>query len=80
MMKKMVFGALLLLTQQVIAQVSNTQKMNTFITNLMRQMTLDEKIGQLNLVTPGGGIPTGAVVSTDVESKIKPEMWVVCSV
>ncbi|NTS43967.1 beta-glucosidase BglX [Flavisolibacter sp. BT320] len=70
-MKKMVFGALLLFTQQVMAQVSNTQKMNTFITNLMRQMTLDEKIGQLNLVTPGGGIPTGAVVSTDVESKIK---------
>ncbi len=70
-MKKMVFGALLLFTQQVMAQVSNTQKMNTFITNLMRQMTLDEKIGQLNLVTPGGGIPTGAVVSTDVESNIK---------
>lgn len=67
----MVFGALLLFTQQVMAQVSNTQKMNTFITNLMRQMTVDEKIGQLNLVTPGGGIPTGAVVSTDVESKIK---------
>lgn len=61
----------MLFTQQVMAQVSNTQKMNTFITNLMRQMTVDEKIGQLNLVTPGGGIPTGAVVSTDVESKIK---------
>lgn len=70
-MKKIVFGALLLVTQQVMAQPSNTQKMNTFISNLMRQMTLDEKIGQLNLLTPGGGIPTGAVVSTDVESKIK---------
>jgi beta-glucosidase len=71
MMKKLVFGALMLFTQQVMAQVSNTQKMNTFITNLMRQMTVEEKIGQLNLVTPGGGIPTGAVVSTDVETKIK---------
>lgn len=70
-MKKLVFGALMLFTQQVMAQVSNTQKMNTFITNLMRQMTVEEKIGQLNLVTPGGGIPTGAVVSTDVETKIK---------
>src|SRR5688572_3588165 len=55
------------------AQVAKTDnaRMNSFISSLMRQMTLDEKIGQLNLVTPGGGIPTGAVVSTDVETKIK---------
>src|SRR5690349_13162743 len=46
-------------------------KMNMFISSLMKKMTLDEKIGQLNLVTPGGGILTGSVVSTDVESKIK---------
>ncbi len=38
---------------------------------LLAKMTLDEKIGQLNLVTPGGGMLTGAVVSSDVESKIK---------
>lgn len=46
-------------------------KMNLFVANLMKKMTLDEKIGQLNLVTPGGGILTGSVVSTDVEAKIK---------
>ncbi|MDB5246405.1 MAG: bglX [Segetibacter sp.] len=34
-------------------------------------MTLEEKIGQLNLLTPGGGVATGSVVSSDVESKIK---------
>jgi beta-glucosidase len=34
-------------------------------------MTIQEKIGQLNLITPGGGIPTGSVVSTDVEEKVK---------
>jgi beta-glucosidase len=45
-------------------------KMNGFITGLMKKMTLEEKIGQLNLLTPGGGIATGAVVSSDVESKI----------
>ena len=45
--------------------------MNVFVGNLMTKMTLQEKIGQLNLVTPGGGILTGSVVSTDVESKIK---------
>jgi beta-glucosidase len=38
---------------------------------LLSEMTLDEKIGQLNLLTPGGGIVTGSVVSENVESKIK---------
>ncbi len=46
-------------------------KMNSFVSNLMSKMTLEEKIGQLNLVTPGGGVATGAVVSSDVEGKIK---------
>jgi len=46
------------------------QKMNAFIGNLLSKMTLDEKIGQLNLLT-GGEATTGSVVSTDVESKIK---------
>lgn len=45
------------------------QKMNTFINTLMSKMTIDEKIGQLNLVT-GGEATTGAAVSTDVEAKI----------
>ncbi len=38
---------------------------------LLNKMTLEEKIGQLNLLTPGGGVATGEVVSKDVESKIK---------
>jgi beta-glucosidase len=38
---------------------------------LLSEMSLLEKIGQLNLVTPGGGIATGSVVSSDVEEKIK---------
>jgi len=46
-------------------------KMNTFISTLMSKLTVEEKIGQLNLITPGWGIPTGSVVSTDVEGKIK---------
>ena len=45
------------------------QRMNSFITDLLSKMTLDEKIGQLNLVT-GGEANTGSAVSTDVESKI----------
>ncbi len=46
-------------------------KMKQFVNDLMSKMTLEEKIGQLNLVTPGGGIATGSVVSSDVEAKIK---------
>ncbi|HEY2727961.1 MAG TPA: glycoside hydrolase family 3 N-terminal domain-containing protein, partial [Parafilimonas sp.] len=45
-------------------------KMNSYVSNLMNKMTLDEKIGQLNLVTPGGAV-TGSVVSTDVDNKIR---------
>ncbi|AIM60152.1 beta-D-glucoside glucohydrolase [Cellulophaga lytica] len=42
-----------------------------FIEDLLAKMTIEEKIGQLNLVTPGGGIATGSVVSSNVEEKIK---------
>ncbi len=45
-------------------------KMNNYVSSLMSKMTLEEKIGQLNLVTPGGAV-TGAVVSQDVEAKIR---------
>jgi len=44
--------------------------MNQFITNLMSKMTLDEKIGQLNL--PGAGdITTGQAASSDIGKKIR---------
>lgn len=56
------------LGMQVAAQ---DKKMDAFINALMAKMTLEEKIGQLNLITPGSGILTGSVVSTDVEGKIK---------
>lgn len=45
--------------------------MNNYIRELMSRMTLEEKIGQLNLVTPGSFVNTGAVVSKDVEDKIR---------
>ncbi|MDT7829369.1 beta-glucosidase BglX [Pricia sp. S334] len=41
------------------------------VESLLEQMTVEEKIGQLNLLTPGGGIATGSVVSENVEAKIK---------
>ncbi|MDX8339006.1 beta-glucosidase BglX [Draconibacterium sp. IB214405] len=50
---------------------SGDSEMDVFVSDLMAKMTIQEKIGQLNLITPGGGIPTGSVVSTGVEEKIK---------
>jgi beta-glucosidase len=45
-------------------------KMNSFVKNLMSKMTLDEKIGQLNL--PGSGdIVTGQASSSDIGKKIQ---------
>jgi beta-glucosidase len=53
------------------AQTKNDEvKMNAFVSNLMSKMTLDEKIGQLNLVTMGRAI-TGSVVNNGVEDRIK---------
>lgn len=53
----------------VTAQAQDT-KMKTFIDGLMKKMTLDEKIGQLNL--PGSGdIVTGQASNSDIGKKIK---------
>lgn len=65
--------ALLLTTTTVSASAQNT-KMNSFVNTLMSKMTLEEKIGQLNLVTPGGAV-TGSVVSQGVEENIR-KGWV----
>ena len=68
-MKKILTAAILLVSVASSGQVKDA-KMKTFIDGLMKRMTLEEKIGQLNLLTPGGGVATGAVVSRDVEGKI----------
>lgn len=70
-MIKRIFTIAAIFSSMIAYGQSPDAKMNSYITNLMKRMTIDEKIGQLNLVTPGGGIATGAVVSSDVEKKIK---------
>ena len=45
-------------------------KMNSFIDNLMSKMTLDEKIGQLNLPAVGFDV-TGPILSQGVDEKIE---------
>ena len=75
MKRSIIIIAAFLLTQFAMAQTqdakSDSYRMKVYVDALMKKMTLDEKIGQLNLITPGSGIPTGSVVSTDVENKIK---------
>ncbi len=52
------------------AQTTQQTKMKTFIDGLMKKMTLEEKIGQLNL--PGAGdITTGQASSSDIAKKIE---------
>jgi len=52
------------------AQKAGETKMSQFITDLMSKMTLEEKIGQLNL--PGAGdITTGQASSSDIGKKIR---------
>lgn len=62
--------ALALILPVVAHSQTAPQKMNQFVTGLMSKMTVQEKIGQLNLVV-GGEATTGSVVSTGVEEKIK---------
>ena len=58
------------LTQWVSGQSVPDAKMKPFIDVLMKKMTIEEKIGQLNL--PGSGdIVTGQASSSDIGKKIK---------
>ncbi|HWD89551.1 MAG TPA: beta-glucosidase BglX [Mucilaginibacter sp.] len=49
---------------------SDDAKMDVFISSLMSKMTIDEKIGQLNLVVSGPAL-TGSTVNTGVAEKLK---------
>ena len=57
-------------SSQIMHSQSKEQKMNAFITDLMSKMTVEEKIGQLNLSSPPGDIKTGEAVSPDAEKYI----------
>jgi beta-glucosidase len=55
---------------QGMAQRGKQQAMKPFIDKLMQQMTLEEKLGQLNLPS-SGDITTGQASSSDIGKKIK---------
>jgi len=50
-------------------KLENNRQIDSWVNNLMNQMTLKEKIGQLNLASVGFDV-TGPLLSQDVESKI----------
>jgi beta-glucosidase len=72
-MKRITALLLLFVSMQATAQtktVAADQPMNKFIADLMKKMTLEEKIGQLNL--PGSGdIVTGQASNSDIGKKIR---------
>lgn len=63
----LVLGLFMVSLQNGMAQDA---KMKSFVDGLMKKMTVEEKIGQLNLVVTGY-VPTGTAVSKDTEEKIK---------
>ena len=70
LLQRLVLSLFLLTTLNVSGQVKEYAGMKTFIDALMKKMTLDEKIGQLNL--PGSGdIVTGQASNSDIGKKIK---------
>src|SRR5829696_2341068 len=64
------FVLFLSITGKAQVKPATDGKMNQFVSNLMSRMTLEEKLGQLNL--PGAGdITTGQASSSDIAKKIK---------
>jgi beta-glucosidase len=67
-MKKL--GFLFLFLAAFLKMQAQDEKMNAFINDLMKKMTLEEKIGQLNLTTSGSFV-TGSAVNDKVQQKLK---------
>jgi len=67
-MKKWI-GLVLVFSISVVLNAQDA-KMNAFINQLMAKMTLEEKLGQLNLPSSGDFV-TGAAASSDIAKKIE---------
>ena len=68
MIRNFLVVTILVFSQTLMAQ--KDAKMNLFITNLMNRMTLDEKIGQLNLPSIGFDV-TGPILSQNVGENVR---------
>jgi beta-glucosidase len=55
----------------MMAQSSQESKRNKFVDNLMKKMTIEEKIGQLNMPNIDGAVITGPVKNTDTGERLR---------
>lgn len=58
------------IVKNTTSSATSSSKMNVFIVDLISKMTVEEKIGQLNLLTGGEAI-TGSTGNSDIEKKVK---------
>jgi beta-glucosidase len=70
MKKYLLLLTAVVLNTVVFAQTNKDATMHQFVKNLMAKMTLEEKLGQLNLPASSDFV-TGAVSSTDIADKVK---------
>jgi beta-glucosidase len=70
MKKYLLLLTAVVLNTVVFAQTNKDATMRQFVKNLMTKMTLEEKLGQLNLPASSDFV-TGAVSSTDIADKVK---------
>jgi beta-glucosidase len=70
MKKGLLFAATILVTTFSFAQTSKEATMHAFVNKLLAKMTLEEKLGQLNLPASSDFV-TGAVSSSDIAQKVK---------
>lgn len=69
MKKKLILAAVALAVVMMPAGAQDTQKMNKFISDLMQEMTLEEKIGQLNLTANWTYVSNSSLSEEDVAIK-----------
>jgi len=70
MKKGLLFAATILVTTFSFAQTSKEATMHAFVNKLLAKMSLEEKLGQLNLPASSDFV-TGAVSSSDIAQKVK---------
>jgi len=70
-MKKIIIILLTLCCLQACKEQNNNSKEERFINDLMGKMTLEEKIGQLNLPVAPSDITTGEAKSSDIAGNIR---------
>lgn len=70
MFRKIISAVMMITALHAHAQQNADMKMKTFIDVLMKKMTLEEKIGQLNL-SSAGDITTGQASNSDIAIKIR---------